>query len=63
LSNNQTAEEKAGLASCKETVTLAKFEEHHKNTHAQGGTRGNESDEENDDEEGGQGQGVGCQQQ
>ena len=63
LSNNQTAEEKAGLAACKESVMLAKFAEHHKNTHAQGGTTGNDSEEENDDEEGGHGPGVGCQQQ
>ena len=38
---------------------MSKFEEHHKNTHAQGGTRGVDSDEEGD-EEGGQPGGVGC---
>jgi len=32
-----------------ETVTLEKFNEGQKNTHAQGGTRGNDSDEEEDD--------------
>lgn len=60
LQSTQTAQQKAALSDCKETVTLAKFEEHHKNTHAQGGTRGNESDEEEEDD--GQPQ-VGCQQQ
>jgi len=31
------------------------FDESQKNTHVQGGTRGNDSEEENDDEEGGEG--------
>lgn len=44
-----------------EKVTLEKFEEHHKNTHAQGGTRGNDSEDEEDEEHGGQR--VGCQAQ
>jgi hypothetical protein len=44
-------------------VNMRKFTESDKNTHAQGGTRGNDSEEEGDDEEGGHGPGVGCQQQ
>lgn len=51
--------ELAELESADETVQLTKFEEHHKNTHAQGGTHGD--DEESDDEHGGQR--VGCQAQ
>lgn len=32
-----------------ETVTLQEFRDDQKNTHVQGGTKGNDSDEENDD--------------
>ena len=46
-----------------ETVHLEKFEESHKNTHAQGGTRGDSDEEEGDSDEEGQGQRVGCQAQ
>ena len=42
-----------------EKVVLLDFLESHKNIHAQGGTRGNESEEE-EDEEGHGGQRVGC---
>ena len=31
---------------CGETVNMVKFSEHHKNEHAQGGNRGNDSEEE-----------------
>ena len=36
------------------------FEESQKNTHVQGGTQGVDSEEENDDDEGPEGQRVGC---
>lgn len=46
-----------------ETFMLSKFEEHHRNTHAQGGTEG-DSDEENEEGSGMPGgQRVQCQQQ
>lgn len=45
---------------CNETVTLVQFSEQHKNEHAQGGNRGVDSEEEEDDE--GHHGGVGCQQ-
>ena len=45
---------------CGETVNMVKFSEHHKNEHAQGGNRGNDSEVE-EDEDGHPG-GVGCQQ-
>lgn len=61
-SQKKSASDKAELEECQNKVNLVKFEEHHKNTHAQGGTRGNDSDEENDDDEDGRG-GVGCQAQ
>jgi hypothetical protein len=48
--------------SAEETFVLSKFEDYHKNTHAEGGTEGNNSDEEGG-EEGAQGQRVKCQQQ
>lgn len=48
------------LDTVKDSVTLQKFEEHHKNIHATGGQTANESDEDED----GEGQEkVGCQQQ
>lgn len=60
----KSSTEKTETESVSEKVFLKKFEEHHKNTHAQGGTRGNDSEEEGEDEEGGgQGQKVGCQAQ
>jgi len=49
--------EQAEIDGASETVTLTKFEEKHKNTHAQGGTHGDDDDEEGDEA----GQGVGCQ--
>lgn len=42
---------------------MRKFVEADKNTHAQGGTTGNDSEEEEDDEGHHGGPGVGCQQQ
>lgn len=45
-----------------ETVMLEKFEESQRNTHAQGGTEGNDSDEEEGHGHG-HGQRVQCQQQ
>jgi len=59
LKSNTSATETAELDACKETVNLSKFEEHQKNTHAQGGTRGNDSEGEEDGDE--EGQRVGCQ--
>jgi hypothetical protein len=53
----KTSAEKAELDAANETVNLTKFEEQHKNTHAQGGTHGDDDDEE----EGEDGQRVGCQ--
>lgn len=41
-----------------EVVDMLPFQEGHKNTHVQGGTRGNDSEEEEDDEGGPQG--AGC---
>ena len=45
-----------------ETCQLKEFQEHHKNTHHTGGVEGNESGEEEEDD-GSQGQRVGCQAQ
>ena len=45
-----------------ETCNLKSFEEHHRNTHHQGGNEGNDSGEE-EDEENPHGQRVGCQAQ
>ena len=59
-SQQKSNDEKAAIAQADEQVNLIKFQEHHKNTHAQGGTRGNDSEEEEDDDMGGQR--VGCQQ-
>lgn len=49
--------EQTELDAATETVTLTKFEEAHKNTHAQGGTHGDDDDDEGDED----GQRVGCQ--
>lgn len=59
---SKSATEKAEIAGVEEQVFLQKFDESQKNTHAQGGTRGNDSDEE-EDEDGHGGQRVGCQAQ
>lgn len=61
-SQDKSKAEKAEVNKVEQTVQLQKFEEHHKNTHAQGGTRGNDSEEEEDDDGHG-GQKVGCQAQ
>ena len=45
-----------------ESVNLKQFEEHHRNTHHQGGTEGGDSEEEDEDGHG-QGQRIGCQSQ
>jgi len=59
----KSSTEKTETEAVTEKVFMQKFEEHHKNTHAQGGTRGNDSEEEGEgDEEGHGGQKVGCQQ-
>lgn len=61
-SQSKSSAEKSEINGVEEKVILQKFEEHHKNTHAQGGTRGNDSEEEEDDDGHG-GQKVGCQAQ
>jgi len=49
---NEDSDDENALGDCEETVELSKFTEAHRNTHAQGGTTGDE-DEEEDDEMGG----------
>ena len=48
----EDSDDTQALDECDETVELAKFTEAHRNTHAQGGTHGDEEEEE-DDEMGG----------
>lgn len=60
---SKSAAELKEISEADETVTLVKFEEKHKNTHAQGGTHAHGSDEEEDDEDGHGGVKVGCNQQ
>ena len=47
-SQQKSNEEKQRIAGADEQAELIKFEEYHKNTHAQGGTHGNDSEEEDD---------------
>lgn len=60
----KSSQEKQEIASADQEVHLVKFQEHHKNTHVQGGTQAqhHDSEEEEDDNMHG-GQRVGCQQQ
>ena len=58
----KSSEDSAELSACSNNVEMVPFKEEHKNTHAQGGTRGVDSEGEEDDEDGGQGN-VGCQAQ
>jgi len=60
-SQEKTREQKQEIAGADEQVNLVAFEEHHKNTHVQGGTHAHESEEEEDEDMHG-GQRVGCQQ-
>ena len=60
-SQQKSTADKKEFENASEKVTLMKFQEHHKNTHAQGGTRAHGSDEEEDEE--GEGVKVGCNQQ
>lgn len=48
----KSASELKELENADEKVTLVKFQDHHKNTHAQGGTHAHGSDEEDQDEDG-----------
>ena len=54
--------EEAKKDETEEKVKMIAFSEAHKNTHVGGGDRGNDSEEE-EDEDGAQGQRVGCQSQ
>lgn len=54
--------EQAEIQSVKDVMKLQAFKEHHKNTHAQGGTEQDHEDEEEEEGAGGA-QGVGCQGQ
>ena len=60
---NQKAEESKAEAGESETVKMIPFDEEHKNKHVGGGDRGQDSEGEEEDEEGGQGQRIGCQGQ
>lgn len=58
-----SASQQKELESADEKITLVKFMEHHRNTHAQGGTRAHGSDDDEDDEGGDGNVKVGCNQQ
>lgn len=58
----KSSQEQKEIDAASEKVVLTKFEERHKNTHAQGGTHAHNSDEEGEDEDG-EGVKVGCNQQ
>ena len=62
-SQQKSSAEQKALQNADEKITLQKFQDHHKNSHAQGGTRAYGSDEEEDDEDGQQNVRVGCPQQ
>lgn len=60
---HKSATELRDIKNADEKVSLIKFQDHHKNTHAQGGTHAHGSDEEEDGEGGQEGVRVGCPQQ
>lgn len=59
----KSSEEFKDVKDVAETCALKQFEEHHRNTHHQGGTEGNGESDEDEDDGHPHGQRVGCQAQ